>query len=66
MVLHAVAFVYELYTILLADLEQANEENSLAYFEGMDAYFTCFGTTRANAGSNVCNGCLFYLAVVNF
>ena len=35
------------------DMEEANEENSLKYFEGMDAFVTCFGTTRANAGSNV-------------
>ena len=38
---------------LFPDLELANEENSLKYFEGKDAYFTCFGTTRGNAGSNV-------------
>lgn len=37
----------------LSDLEEANEENALKYFEGMDAYITCFGTTKANAGSNV-------------
>ncbi|XP_065059988.1 oxidoreductase HTATIP2-like [Rhopilema esculentum] len=37
---------------IIVDLEQANEENSLKYFEGIDAYFTCFGTTRASAGGN--------------
>eukprot|EP00112_Aurelia_sp_Birch-Aquarium-sp1_P007199 Seg1784.3 transcript_id=Seg1784.3/GoldUCD/mRNA.D3Y31 product="Oxidoreductase HTATIP2" protein_id=Seg1784.3/GoldUCD/D3Y31 len=36
----------------IIDLEEANEENSLKYFEGMDAYLTCFGTTRAKAGGN--------------
>ena len=39
--------------VLVTDLEEANEENSLKYFEGMDAYLTCFGTTRAKAGGNV-------------